>query len=150
MYLHQFEAKAAIGVFVDFFEAQAFFEGDSPRMRWSNETEILYEEDAGLEDCFSLNAIQFAAEELRKWVAEISGQSRCADDGTIVKLNLAGERWCLALTVFLQSDDGVDERGISPWFGDATGLGCGDDVGSGFFDYWKTVEFEPADDRCLA
>lgn len=150
MYLDQFEAQASIGFFVNFFEAQAFLKGDSSRIGGSDETEVLYEEDAGLEDCFVLNAIQFAGEELRKWIAEIPGQSRGADDGTVVELHFSGKARSLVLTLFLHSDDCVDERGIRPWFGDAAGLGRGDDVGGSFFNYGEPLALELADDGCLA
>ena len=135
---------------MNFFEAQAFLEGDFSRIGGSDETEVLYEEDAGLEDCSFLNAVQFAGEEFRKWVAEIPGQSRGADDGTVVELDLSGKARGALLTLFLHSDDCVDERGIRPWFGDAAGLGCGDDVGGSFFNYGETLALELTDDGCLA
>ena len=97
-----------------------------------------------------LNAIYLAGEERRKWGAEIPGQRRGTDDGTVVKLDLAGKARGLALALFLETDDCVDERGIKPRFEYATGLRSGDDVGCRLFDYGEAVEIELANHRCLA
>lgn len=48
----------AVCVFVNFLETQRFFEGDSPRLRRSDEAQIANEEDALVVDGFFLDAVQ--------------------------------------------------------------------------------------------
>src|SRR5579862_2675923 len=76
---YQFEAEVAVGFFVDSFKTHGIFEADPARFGWLDETEILYQEDARLENCLGFDALQLAGKGGRKRVPEVGGQCRRAD-----------------------------------------------------------------------
>ena len=77
----------------------------------------------------------------RMRMSEVGGQGRGTDGAAVVKLDLVGLMGRSNLTVSLQSGDSVDERRVRPGFDRSLGLGGGDDVCGGFFDYAEAVEF---------
>jgi hypothetical protein len=139
------KTESAIGLFVDSFEAQSFFEADAARLGGSDEAEILDKEDAVLKDPLAFYSFEFLRKHAAAGMSEIAGECDRADDRTVVKLYFAGKVRSAQLAAALQLGHGVDERWTRPGFAYALRLFERDDVGGGFFDDREAIKFELAE-----
>jgi chromate reductase len=115
------EAVLAIGFFMHAFETVRLEAGSAAS--WSvDEAKVLDEEDTSLKNCLLVQTRQFARKRVGRRVSKVDRQGSCADRGSIVKLYPVRLARCTSLPSSLQLNNRIDERGMSPWFGDALRL----------------------------
>lgn len=129
-----FVAELEVGLAVERFEVECFFEVDVAYLGAGGEPEVFDEQDALFVDGFGFDPVEFRCQDRADGVAFQSCQRECAHRGPVEVRGGVGPGVGFGLASVLFFGDRVEEVRCVPGERVACGLCLGDEVGGGFGD----------------